>query len=135
MITTGVKKFIIATATGAEAAFGNMIAKDEMKVLNKNLSTFEFVIYSASIIMFTSMALLIIPFISIYTKGITDINYFRPTFGYLIAIAEFFFCIRIPYQAITRAAGHYSQTRNGAIFETILNIVVSLILVKPFLTN
>ena len=130
-ISGAIRKLITSVATGIEAAFGNMIAKDEMKALNRNLSIFEVLIYSLSSMLFSTMALLIISFVSIYTQGITDVDYIRPLFGYLIAVVEFFFCVRIPYQAVVRAAGHYRETRNGAIFEAILNIVISIVLVKP----
>ncbi|HZJ83530.1 MAG TPA: polysaccharide biosynthesis C-terminal domain-containing protein [Clostridia bacterium] len=129
-VSSGIKKIITSVATGIEAAFGNMIAKDEMGALNRNLSIFEVLIYALSSMLFTTMALLIIFFVSIYTHGITDADYIRPIFGYLIAVVEFFFCVRIPYQAVARAAGHYRETRNGAIFEAVLNIVISLALVK-----
>ena len=38
-----------------------------------------------------------------------------------------FNCLRVPYRAITIAAGHYKQTRNGAIMEAVINIVVSVV--------
>lgn len=125
------RKIITSLATGIEAAFGNMIAKDEMDTLNRNLSIFEVLIYSLSSMIFTSMALLIISFVSIYTRGITDVDYIRPLFGYLMAVVGFLYCVRIPYQTVANAAGHYRETRNGAIFEALLNIVISLVLVKP----
>ena len=129
-VSNGIRKLVTSVSTGVEAAFGNMIAKGEKKVLERNLSLFEFLIYSLSTLLFTCLGILIVSFVSVYTKGVTDVNYIRPEFGYLIAISEFFNCIRIPYQAVARAAGHYRQTRNGAIFEAVINIVISLVLVK-----
>ena len=71
-------------------------------------------------------------FVNVYTYGINDVNYLRPSFAYILLIAQFFYSIRIPYQLIIQAAGHYKQTRNGAILEAIINIVISVILVINF---
>jgi O-antigen/teichoic acid export membrane protein len=125
-------KIVVSTFfSNLEAAFGDMIAKGERKVLEKNFKVFEFLSFSLTTVLFTSTALLILPFVSVYTRGISDANYFRPAFAYLITIAEAFSCLRIPYQTVTLAAGHFKQTRNGAFMEAGINVVFSLLLVKP----
>ena len=65
-------------------------------------------------------------------KGVTDANYIRPLFGYLLVISEFIWAIRMPYSSITLAAGHFKETRKGAWVEAISNIVISIILVIKF---
>jgi peptidoglycan biosynthesis protein MviN/MurJ (putative lipid II flippase) len=72
---------------------------------------------------------MIVPFAMLYTKGVYDVNYSRTTFAMIATLAGAFSCFRIPYQAIVEAAGHYRQTRNGALFEAALNITISLIAV------
>ena len=71
-------------------------------------------------------------FVGIYTKGIIDVNYIRPVFAYTIILAQFFNAIRIPYQLVVQAAGHYKQTKNGAIIEPIINITISVLFVLKF---
>ena len=75
------------------------------------------------------LALFIVPFVRIYTDGITDINYIRPIFAYFLVAAEWVSFIKIPYAAPITSAGHYRQTKFGAIAEAAINICVSLILV------
>ncbi len=132
LVFNGIRTMVLSSITGTEAAFGNMFAKNEIKNVEKSLTLYEFLLHTISIILYSSMALLITPFVGVYTSGITDINYNRPLFGYLISIVGFFVAVRLPYQSVTRAAGHFKQTRNGAIFEAILNITLSIILVIPF---
>lgn len=76
--------------------------------------------------------MLIIPFISIYTKDITDANYIRPIFAYLLVLAEFMWMIRKPYHDMVKTVGHFKQTQIGAWVEAIVNIVLSIILVLKF---
>ena len=73
--------------------------------------------------------ILITPFVSVYTSGITDANYIRYTFGYLVVISELINAMRDPYITLSYAAGHFKETRKGAWVEAISNILISVILV------
>lgn len=130
MIVSGIEKLTTTFSTGLEAAFGNMIAKNEKEALDKNFQIYEFMSYTITTILFTTTALTIIPFVSIYTKGITDANYYRPLFAYVLTAAEAIYCIRLPYHAVVLAAGHFKQTRNGAFMEAFINIFLSFLLVN-----
>ena len=55
----------------------------------------------------------------------------RPLFGVLLTAAEAVYCIRIPYNNVTLAAGHYRQTRGGAFLEAGINVALSVALVVP----
>ena len=130
MVISGMEKLASTFSTGIEAAFGNMLANGESDAIKRNFLIYEFVSSVLVTVLFTSTALLILPFISIYTKGITDVSYIRPLFAYVFTAAEAFYCIKYPYHSLILAAGHYKQTRNGAFEEAIINIIISIILVQ-----
>jgi len=130
MVVSGIEKLVTSFSTGLEAAFGNVIAKEENEILDRNFRIYELISSSLTTILFTSTAMLIIPFITLYTKGVTDANYIRPLFAYILVMAEAVYCIRIPYHSVVLAAGHFRQTRNGAFIEASLNVILSLILVN-----
>ena len=132
LIVIGVKNIIQALTGGVDASFGDMIAKGEMENLNKSFKTYEGFYFTVASILCISTLFLILPFISVYTKGITDANYIRPVFAYLIVLAEFMWVIRLPYSSITLAAGHFKETRIGAWIEAFSNIIISVILVWNF---
>lgn len=129
MVVSGIKNLIQSLTGGVDASFGDMIAKGEKEHLNKSFKTYEGFYFTLSTIICTATLFLILPFVRIYTKGITDANYIRPIFSYLIVLAEFMWVIRSPYSSITLAAGHFKETRNGAWVETLSNIIISVILV------
>lgn len=130
MVCNAVRKVINAFSAGMTAAFGNMLAKNENEVLEKRFSQFELLVYAVATILFTTTAILLVPFVMIYTSGITDVNYNRSIFGYLICVAEFFACAKIPYETLTFSAGRFKETRNGAFIEAVLNIVISVTMVN-----
>ena len=132
MIINGIEKIIVTFSTGLEAAFGNMIAKKEDKLLQRNFGIFEFISFSTTTILFASTTVLIIPFIRIYTQNVIDVDYIRHTFAYLFILGHALYCIRMPYHCVVLAAGHYKQTRNGAFVEAIINVVISIIFTYMF---
>jgi len=132
MITGSLTSIIDCVSSGIQAAFGNIIAKNEVAVLNRSFNVFETIIHLTVTVVFGTAGLMIIPFISIYTRGIADVEYILPLFGYFVVLQEGMFCLRRPYITIIEAAGHYKQTQCFAYAEAITNIVISVILVKPY---
>ena len=128
-VTNGVTMIIMTAATGLEAFFGNMLAKNEKDALNQSFEIIEFIIHFSVTIIFAIAAFTIVPFISVYTRGIEDANYIQPLFGLLLIVAYASQCLRIPYFRIIKAAGHYKETQNGAFISMGLNIVLSIVLV------
>ena len=126
-VISNLKKIVTRCTVGFSAAFGDMYAKNEIELMHENLGIFELIIYSFTSVMYSVTLSMMIPFVMIYTKGVTDVNYNRPLFSFLLILGGVFNCFRVPYRAITIVAGHYKQTRNGAILEAIINITVSVI--------
>ena len=132
LVVKGINSIIQAFTGGIDASFGDMIAKGEQKQLNKSFKTYELFYYTITTVAYMCTLLLIVPFIKVYTLGITDANYIRPVFAILLVLAEFVWAVRLPYSSITLAAGHFKETRKGAWVEAITNIAISLILVWKF---
>lgn len=132
LVVNGLNKIGTAISSGLEGAFGNIIARNENESLKRNFSVYETLIYTISSVIYTCCAILILPFIRIYTIGVYDVSYDRAVFGYLVSIAGLYSTLRIPYQTIVQATGKYKDTRNGATLEAVINIILSIILVNRF---
>lgn len=132
MVVRGVRSLTQSFTGGIDASFGDMIARNEKENLNKSFSLYETMFFTISTIFFTVALILIVPFINVYTSGITDANYYRPVFACLLVLSEFMWAIRLPYSSITLAAGHFKETMKGAWVESGVNIILSVLLVFKF---
>lgn len=132
LIVKGVKSIIQAFSNGIDASFGDMIAKNEHEILNNRFGIYEFAYFFIISILYSCTIVMIVPFVQVYTLGISDVNYIRYMFGTLIVVSELIWSIRLPYSTITLAAGHFKETKKGAWIESIVNILISVILVRKF---
>ena len=130
LVIKGIKQLIQSFSNGIEAIWGDMIAKNEHDNLNKKFNLYEIIYFMIGTTLFLCTMVLIVPFIKLYTKNINDTNYERPLFAISILLAEFIWNIRLPYLTLTYSAGHFKQTRKGAWVEAIVNIVISILLVR-----
>lgn len=121
-----IENFFATISESICAALGNLIAKDEKDTLKSSFELYRTVNTAAASFVCIAEAVLIIPFVSIYTKGVTDVHYIRPAFAYIMIAAQWFYCVRLPYNNIINAAGHYRQTKIGAYIEVILNMSISI---------
>lgn len=131
-VTNGVTMLVMTATTGLEAYFGNMLAKGERKNLERAFSRAEWLVHFAVSVIFTIAAVTVVPFISVYTRGINDADYIAPLFGVILMLAYASRCLRVPYFIVVKAAGHFRETQNGAFISTALNIVISIALVFRF---
>lgn len=120
---------------GLEAAFGNMWVKGETDKLRKRFSMCEHGLYCFVAVVFSCVGVLIVPFIRLYTNGVTDANYIVYSFAILATLTEAIYCVREPYVILVQAAGKYEETKLGAAFEAGINLVISLILIVPLGIN
>ena len=109
-----------------------MIAKQENENLKEKYTYFDYLNLIAVAIFYVSTAILIVPFVRLYTNEVTDADYIRPYFALLIIFAEALYNIQFSYCMLVAAAGHFRQTKKDSYLEALINIVVSLLLVKRF---
>lgn len=132
LVVNGVKSLFLSLTNGFQSLMGELWAKQRIDKLKVLFSWVEWSMHTLSIIVFGCTASLILPFVSVYTKGIQDANYLVPEFAVLITIAFAGPCIRLPYYLMILAAGHYKQTQANHIWAAVINIIISVAFVKKF---
>ena len=131
-VVKGVKQLFLSMTNGITSLIGELWAKQELDNLKNLFGWIEWVIHTGTTFVFGVTAVLIVPFVQVYTKGVNDANYIQPLFGILIVLANAGHCLRLPYNIMILAGGHYKQTQNNYIIAALINIVVSILAVKNF---
>ncbi len=129
VVASSMTKLATSFVNGVEAKFGKMMALEGEEKAQDKFVFYTMFMNSMVIILFTTAAGMLMPFVTLYTQDITDANYYIPLLGYMLLLAEALYCVRIPYHNIVTAAGHFKQTQTSAILEAAINIVFSVVLV------
>lgn len=132
LVLTGIKQFISALISGVQSLFGNMLANSEYLALQQRFMQFEWMMHTIVTLIYSCTAMLIVPFVNVYTKGIIDADYNQPLFGLLFTCSVAVYSLRLPYNILVLAAGHYKQTQTSSIIEMSINIVFSAVLVSKY---
>lgn len=127
-IITCLCALVMTLNANVEAIFGDMLAKRELQKLRDFFSQISFMISSAVCICFSVAAVMIIPFIRLYTSGINDAEYMRPALAMFMLLTQVIYCLKHPYHEMTIAAGHFKETKKAAFIEVGLNIGLSILL-------
>lgn len=132
LITNSIRNTLLSFTGGVCDSFGDMIAKGENENLNTSFKMLEEVYFTIATIAFNAAFFLILPFINLYMSGVNDVNYIRTNFAIAMILSRFVWTIRHPYEELTKTAGHFKQTKKGAWFEAICNIILSVALVCKY---
>ena len=126
------RSIIVSVTNSYQGALGKYYAESDSIKLKTKFCSFEEVFWVISVSMFATCLLMINSFVGIYTKGITDANYFQPVFALIIVIANMIYCVREPYRIMILSAGKFKETNFGSIAEAIINLGLSIVLVQKY---
>lgn len=125
------EQLLLSVSSGLSGLVGRLIARKEIRELNRIVDRYEAVNTALATAVAAVCAILILPFVSVYTGGVTDAQYHQPLFAVLMIAGSYAYSIRHPFSCVVSAAGHYKETTAGAIGEVAINLSLSLALVKP----
>lgn len=130
LVIYGVKQLFTSMTNGIQSLMGELWARQELDELRDFFGWVEWSIHTGAVLVFSCTGALVVSFIGIYTNCVTDANYIQPLFAVLLVLANAVHCLRMPYNLMILAGGHYKQTQNNYIVAAIMNITVSIVLVK-----
>lgn len=126
LVVNGVKTLFTSMTKGLGALLGELWARKEQDELKRIFEISEWAIHTGVVFVFGCTASLIVPFVQVYTLGVNDANYVVPEFALLITIANGLHCLRLPYNLMILAGGHYRQTQSNYIIAACMNLIVSI---------
>ncbi len=128
LIFTGINTVLSTVSSAMLAGMGNLLATGDNEKINKIFDIYEFLYYILVFIFYITTYLMMVPFIKIYIGETSDVNYIRPELVILFIIMGILNCLRTPGGTMINAKGHYKETRNRAIIEMSICLVLEICL-------
>ena len=126
LVVVGVRQFFLLVSSGIQSFLGELWAKGEREKLNNAFGWVEWGVHTATVLVYGCTAVLIIPFVQVYTLGVHDADYTQPLFAAILTLAYALYCMRLPYNIMILVCGHYKQTQSCYIIAAIINVVISV---------
>ena len=132
LVTSGIKNIINSLTSSLNPTLGHAYARKDFADLNQKMDLYEYITFMSIFFVFGVAALLITPFVSIYTSGLTDANYHQPLFGVLLVLSEALYLLKAPHLNLAYSADKFKEISKPAFIEAGLNIIISVCLVPFF---
>lgn len=129
LISYSLRNVVTSFGGGMEAMFGDMIARNEQEPLERAYRRYKLILTLLTVTLFGTALILILPFIQLYTAGVTDTDYTQPVFAGILLLSDALYCLTLPCYNLPIAAGKLKESRAGAYGEAIISVVVSVVLV------
>ena len=116
-------------------SFSHRLGKDykpNRQKFDKEFYVYEVFYIMCAFIIYTLMAVFLLPLIEIYTKGINDADYINSNLLMLFAVMQLLSNAKLPANNIIEYAGTFKKTRSHALWEMTINIVTTVIGIKLF---
>lgn len=132
LVINGIRQLIVTISNSINPTIGQIYASGNKLELNEKFNIYEFLIFFIVFFLHSVAILLIVPFVMIYTKNITDTNYYQPLFGILLLLSEAFYLIKLPHLNLAYSANKFKEITIPCYIEAAINIIVSVLLVHKF---
>ena len=121
-----VQNFITSIVSSFTFALGQMFHTDREK-FDKLFGVYETLYIMATSIIYTLMAVFLLPIIQIYTSGINDAEYTNVFLLLLFVLMNLISNSKLPLNGVIEYSGDFEKTRSYAIWEMVINITVSVV--------
>lgn len=125
------QNLITSIVSGFNFAIGQMFHVDREK-FDKVFEMYEALYIMGTFIVYTLMAVFLLPLIQIYTVGINDANYTNTLLIFLFVVMNLLANGKLPSNNVIEYSGKFEATRMHAIWEMVINISVSVVAIYFF---
>lgn len=126
MFFTQMQNFITSVVSGLSFAMGQMFYADRER-FDRVFAMYETLYITATFIIYTLMAVFMLPLIQLYTSGINDAEYTNIYLVFLFVLMNLISNAKLPSHNIIEYAGKFSQTRIHAVLEMIINLCATVL--------
>ena len=121
-----VQNFITSVVSSFTFALGQLFHTDRSR-FDKLFNAYETFYIMGTYVVYTLMAVFLLPLIQIYTSGIDDAEYTNTLLVLLFVLMNLLANAKMPVSGIVEYSGDFQKTRSYAICEMVINITVSVV--------
>ena len=125
MVFDAIKSLIINAFSSVSFILGQTYNTD-IKKYRRMHKIYEVADFTVSFMLYTTACIMMTPFLSVYTRGITDISYIDRYLPVLFAVIKLMHSVREPASQLINFAQHFKKTQWRSLIETGINVVVSI---------
>lgn len=125
-ISNGVGGILNSIIVPIAASFGVLLAGKSIESFKKVYFEFEAPYYTLSNMVFAITLMVLMPFIEVYTQGVTDANYFRYFFMVLMIVNLIVSNMYNPQAILVRAIGNFKEVQPQTIIQASITIVLGI---------
>lgn len=126
-VFTMVKSLLHGIIDAPRHGFGQMLTERKREDVWPVFAQYEYVAFLASYVMLTTCCGLILPFIKIYTAGITDANYYDMTIAVMMVVIAMTEMLHVPSGHLITMSGNFRVGRNFQLVACVVLLVFMLV--------
>lgn len=129
---TFAKQVIFAIVLSPFNAFGQLQASDDKKLVADRFRTYQFIAVFGSNAILTTVLVIVLPFVSLFTTSVRDVQYISMQIAILFALSAILEVISNIYGLLSNSGGMFAEMKHISIIGAISNVVISLALVSTY---
>ena len=127
-ICGGISGILNAIIVPIASSFGVLLAGNDTSSFKTVYRQFEGPFYIISATLFAITYFVLLPFLQVYTEGVTDVNYLRSDFALLMVINMFIVNLYNPQAILVRATGLFKEVQRQTIVQATISVSMGVIL-------
>lgn len=127
LVATGIVQLCSTLTNGTQATFGDVVTKNETDKLKGTYAEFGSLMGIINSTMAGTAAVMIAPFVILYTRNIADIDYYAPILGLLVMVNAFLYHLKTPQGLLVVSGGKYRECRPFVTVQALVLMVGAVI--------
>lgn len=116
-----------AIYTAVVPSYGSVAAENDIIKTNRIFEIYQFVLFTMNTVMYMCAAYLLIPFVHLYTDGVSDAEYTNIPLMIMVVCYGLASVLRIPYNNTVYIKGLFKETYMQPVICSIISVVLMVI--------
>lgn len=122
-----VKNCVYSVVNAPQNALGQLFASEDKNRLKEVFNEYEYIVVLLTFLLLTITYIMIVPFVGLYTKGISDTNYIDPVLATLMILISTLEIIHIPSGIMINMSGNFRTSRNIQIITCVILVAINFV--------